>query len=346
MDKKKQMLFNINNFLLAVTDILDVKDCESNGVSKHHALRVAFLSLKVAEKLDFEPREMFDLCAYGLFHNYVDEEKLQLLDINNSSNELSTIVNFVHTIDEKHDFSNENIENRYLIIKQLKDEESKIKEAKILLEYTNTIEIWLDCQSVESMLQYIYSTLHDFTVPLNFEKVLEITMMFGSLNENVDELIQRGSKICDYYNFEHKDKLTFLIACSMMNFGKLAISDKIINKKEKLTKEEFEVVKSNVYYLKNALKKIYGFDDIAKLASRHHEKLNGNGYPTGIGASSLSLKERLISVLNIYNSLLCKKSYRDIYSDEQTIKILHKKAENQDVDKSLVENLEELFISL
>jgi HD-GYP domain-containing protein (c-di-GMP phosphodiesterase class II) len=342
MDKKKQMLFNVNNFLLAVTEILDVRDCEINGVTKHHSLRVAFLSLKIAEKLNFESKEMFDLCAYSLFHNYASEERLNLLDIDNRSNKLSDIVKFVHKIDQKFDFSNQNIENRYLIIAELKKEKSNIF-AKILLESTNTIELWLDCQFTDSMLQYIYSTLHDFTVTLDFEKVLEITIMFGSLYENVEKLVQRGAVLCDYYNFEHKDKLTFLIAVSMMNFGKLAIPSKLIDKKEKLTNEEFEMVKSNVYFIKNALQKIYAFDDISKLASRHHEKLDGDGYPQGIGANALSLKDRLIAVLNIYNSLLCKKSYRDIFTEKQTIKIIHKKVQNKEIDKTIVEDLEHAF---
>ena len=60
MNKKTHMKFNINNFLLATTKILDVRDMETNNVSINHSLRVAFLSLKIAEKLQKEPKLMFD----------------------------------------------------------------------------------------------------------------------------------------------------------------------------------------------------------------------------------------------------------------------------------------------
>ena len=57
MDKKKQMNFNLNNFLLAVTDILDVRDIEANNVSKSHSLRIAYVSLKLGKELKLEPEQ-------------------------------------------------------------------------------------------------------------------------------------------------------------------------------------------------------------------------------------------------------------------------------------------------
>ena len=119
MDKKKQMLFNSNNFLLAVSDILDVRDIEQNGVTKSHSLRVAFLSLKIAQKESFNPKEMFDLCAYALFHNYIDNQRLKLLDIDNKDDKLSSIINYVHLLEEKYNFANEKISNRKTIISEL-----------------------------------------------------------------------------------------------------------------------------------------------------------------------------------------------------------------------------------
>lgn len=346
MDKKKQMLFNINNFLLALTDILDTRECETKGLNSSHSLRVAYISLNVAVKLEYTPKELFDLCAYSLFHNYIDEQKAKLLQIDNTQNKLSDIVELVHKIEVQYDFSKKEIQNRYLIktaLNSLNVNQKQIEITNILIELFEDMEFWLDCQSSHMMQQYIYMNLHDFTTPLDFEKVLEITSMFGSLQEDVSKLLEYGAIMCDYYGFEHKDKYTFLIAASLMNLGKLAISEKIIQKQGKLTDDEYEIVKSNVYYIKNALRNIYSFDDIANWASRHHEKLDGSGYPSGLCANSLSLKDRLISVLNIYNSLLYKKSYREMFSQFQTIKIIHKMAQNLEIDKAISEDFEKVF---
>jgi len=61
MNKKTEMNFNINNFLLATTNILDMKDREINRVSEFHSLRVAYVSLKIGEMLKLEPKMMFNL---------------------------------------------------------------------------------------------------------------------------------------------------------------------------------------------------------------------------------------------------------------------------------------------
>ena len=343
MDKKKQMLFNINNFLLAVTDILDVRDRESNKVSKSHSLRVAYVSLKFAEQLNLEPKEMFDLCAYSLFHNYINDDNAKLLGIDNKSNVLSEIINFVHNIDESFDLSNEDISNRDKIIFSVKNDDSNIKYNEIFLNLSSTVDFWMDCQSSNMILQYIYSSLYDFTEVLTFEEVLKRTSMFGSLYENVDCFLDKCKLMTSFYNFEEKDQWTFLIAASMINFGKLSIPITIIEKKESLTKNEYEIVKSNIYNNKNALRSIYGFDDISKWATRHQEQLNAEGYPSKIKASDLSLKDRLMAILNIYNILLSKRIYRSSFTHKEAMDILTLKAKNYHLDETIIKDIEKVF---
>jgi len=342
MDKKKQMNFNLNNFLLAVTDILDVRDIEVNEVSKSHSLRVAYVSLKLGEQLKLKPKEMFDLCAYSLFHNYINDSNSKLLGIDNSSNKLSNIVDFIHQLDYEFDFSKDGIENRYKIIDVVKENnKEQIKES--FLNISLSIDFWMDCQSPNIIIQYIYSTLYDFTEVLTFEEVLKRTTMFGSLYEDVTSMSEKCAKMIQFYNFEDKDQWTFLIAASMINFGKLSVPDKIIKKTSSLTTEEYELLKSNIYHNKNALRSIYGFDDIAKWATRHQEQLDGNGYPSLLNASDLSLKDRLMSILNIYNSLLSKKVYRIAFTHQETVDILSLKANNYHLDSAIVNDIAEIF---
>jgi len=345
MDKKKQMKFNINNFLLAVTDILDVRDCEKNKVTKNHSLRIAYISLQIAEQLNFEPKEMFDLCAFSLFHHYINENNIKLLKIDDSSNKISDIVNFVHSLDEKYNFSNQKIENRFKIIEELTQNQDENDFKKILLQKSDTIDFWMDCQSSNMMLQYIYGSLYDFTSILTFEEVFDITSMFGSLETNIDTLIDICNKMIHYYNFDEKDRWTFLIAASLVNFGKLSIPEKILNKKDKLSNEEYEIVKSGIYHNKNALKSIYGFDDISKWATRHQEQLDGKGYPSSFGANNLSLKDRLMAVVNIYDSLLSKRAYREKFTHDEVENILSLKEKNYHLDKAIVQDIKLLLLN-
>lgn len=336
MDKKKQMNFNLNNFLLATTDILDYRDCELNNTTKNHSKRVAFVALKIGEQLNLEPKMMFSLCAYSLFHNYIDKDNCVTLNIFDDTGILTKIVNFSHHIDQTY-----NKNKKFISINSNDNYIQHIED--IFLDISKPISFWLDLQYENSILQYIYTTIYDFTIEATFEEILNITTLFGNLFENVSSLLDKSKVMADFYKFEHKDKMTFLIAASMLNFGKLSISKSILEKTSSLSSAEFENLKANVYNNKKALSAIYGFDDISKWASKHHEMLNSNGYPNCIGANDLSLKDRLMACLNIYNALTSTKVYRNKYTHKEAIDIMNIMATNNEIDLSIVNDINGQF---
>lgn len=343
MNKKKEMNFNINNFLLATKDIIDAREIRKKNLKRNHSLRVAYISLKIANKLNYEPKEMFDLCAYSLFHDYIDDEKMILLKIDNKENRLSKLVAEVHMLEEKYDFANITILNRSKFIDFMNKENVDENIKNILVEIIQPLDFWLNCQNVNAMTQFIYKNLYDFTNTLSFTEVLEITSMFGNLYENIEIFLKNCEMACDYFLFDHKEKYTFLIAASMINFGKLYIDDKLLKKKEKLTFTEFEIIKSNIYYNKNALESIYGFDDISKWATRHQETIEGKGYPSCFSGKDLSLKDRLMAILYKYTALLQNRTYRNSYSSIEAINILEKEVQSSQLDKALFEDIKRIF---
>jgi response regulator RpfG family c-di-GMP phosphodiesterase len=336
MDKKKQMNFNLNNFLLATTDILDYRDCETNKTTKNHSKRVAFVALKIGEQLKLEPKMMFSLCAYSLFHNYINKDNCVTLNIFDDTGILTKIVNFSHHIDQTY-----NKDKKFISINSNDNYIQYIED--IFLDISKPISFWLDLQCDNSILQYIYSALYDFTIQSTFEEILNITTLFGDLYEDVSSLLNKCIVMADFYKFEHKDKMTFLIAASMLNFGKLSVPKSILEKTSSLTSQEFENIKANVYNNKKALSAIYGFEDISKWASKHHEMLNYNGYPNCIGANELSLKDRLMGCINKYNALTSSKAYRDKYSHLEAIDIMKTMATNNEIDLAIVNDIDGQF---
>lgn len=340
MDKKKQMNFNLNNFLLATTYILDVRKIEHHTIAENHSLRVAYVSLKIAEKLGTAPKEMFDLCAYSLFYDYMSQEREKLFNFEPSIEKNSAIAKLSSALDFEFDLSKKEIENRKKIINVLEqstDTASSLYK-EIFLQLSSSIDFWLDLQSKEKMLHFIYSTLYDFTQALDFEEIFKITYTFGSLEQNIDSLLENAEKMLDFYGFDQKDRWTFLIATTMVNFGKLSIPSEILFKKGKLTENEYELLQSNIYHNKTALLSIYGFQDIASLSTRHQEKLDGTGYPSKIEAKDLSLKERLMAVLNVYDALRTKKIYRDAFSHEDALENMFVMAKNYYLDETIVKD--------
>lgn len=119
-----------------------------------------------------------------------------------------------------------------------------------------------------------------------------------------------------------------IIASRLYDIGKLGIPDSILLKPGALTPEEFEIIKSHTTLGKNAIEhaeKVLGTElnsmRIAKeLALYHHEKWNGTGYPTKIKGDTIPIPARLMSVVDAYNALTSKRTYKDQVSHDQAVK--------------------------
>lgn len=63
------MKFNLNQFLLAISDALDFVEIDTLGATKFHSKRVAYISLRIAEFYNFNEDEKFDLCSFSILHD-------------------------------------------------------------------------------------------------------------------------------------------------------------------------------------------------------------------------------------------------------------------------------------
>lgn len=385
MDKKRQMNFNLNNFLLSLSNAFDEVESRYNNTSKNHSKRVAYLSLKFALEFNYKQEALFDICAYSLMHNISllkakDDKKEFCLVANEYVNKLpfdfkeqedvlkyqyesfdgngpfkiedydiplfSQFIYFANHIDTKFDLSNSSIENREKVLKYIKENEEVLFSSDLVEcfeEFAKTQSFWLDLENENELLTYIFTTLHDNTIVLDFEELLEITSILTLLTDDDLSIIENASKVAKYYNFEHKDEQTFKIAASLCNIGKLYIDEKILNKKEKLTTKEYEKIKAYPYYTKKVLSNIIGFNDICSYAYKIQEQIDAKGYPFSLEAKDLSLKDRSLTLVNIYTALTSNKPYRKAFSKEEAFDILEQMAKENRVDETIVNDFKEIF---
>ena len=381
MDKKKEINFNLNNFLLALSLAFDHKNQEKFGNSLIYSKRVTFIALKIAQKLNLSPEEMADLCSYSLSHSIAS------LKIDNHSKEyyecaekmierfpfllknknilkyqreyyngsgifkikdsdiplLSKILSFSIELNNKFDLLNCSIKNKNEIKNHLESNRNILFSNEfidIFLELSNNIAFWQDLQNENDILNFIFMNLHDFTKVLSFEELLELcSVIFFSINSE-SNLLKYCEKLCDFYKFVHKDKLTFMIAASVQNIGKLFIPKTIIEKNQTLNEEEYEIIKSYPYFTKKILLNIMGFNDICSWASKVQETINATGYPYSLSGKDLSLKDRLLASLVAYDALRLNKPYRKAYTHKASIKILKEMANSGKLDSSVVDDLD------
>lgn len=111
--------------------------------------------------------------------------------------------------------------------------------------------------------------------------------------------------------------------------GKIQVSDVILNKPGKLTDEEFEKMKNHTLAGKeiitsatDAVSDAGYLKEAINLATYHHEKWNGQGYPYGIAGEEIPLSARVMAVADVFDALVSKRSYKEGFPVEKAFDII------------------------
>jgi HD-GYP domain-containing protein (c-di-GMP phosphodiesterase class II) len=92
--------------------------------------------------------------------------------------------------------------------------------------------------------------------------------------------------------------------------GKLGVSNTILDKPGRLDGEEWIVMQAHATHTHTILSRIPAFAELARVASAHHERLDGKGYPLGLKDHQISLETRIISTADFFDALTADRPYR------------------------------------
>jgi HD-GYP domain-containing protein (c-di-GMP phosphodiesterase class II) len=103
--------------------------------------------------------------------------------------------------------------------------------------------------------------------------------------------------------------------------GKMRIPDAILNKKGKLTPEEFDIIKLHAVYSHKILKETQGIDDISlKVAAQHHERFDGTGYPMGLKGDEIDFYGQMGAIVDVYDAITTDRCYHKANSPHFALK--------------------------
>jgi len=143
-----------------------------------------------------------------------------------------------------------------------------------------------------------------------------------------------------YYQYDLATRAELYLAAALHDVGKLEIPVAILEKPDKLTDEEFMIIKNHVRLTWELLKDIDGFQTVSLWASNHHEKLNGRGYPFGKNAAELDFNSRLVTCLDIYQAVSEDRPYHPGRSHAEAMRILRTFADNGEIDVNIVNDID------
>jgi len=126
-------------------------------------------------------------------------------------------------------------------------------------------------------------------------------------------------------------------AVVMHDIGKVGIPDTILLKPERLTDDEFDVIKTHTNLGSNIIESISSeFTDDTLYLKRcreicrfHHERWDGKGYPDGLSGKEIPLAARILSIVDVYEALVSKRCYKNPFTPAEAAEIIKQGAGSQ-----------------
>jgi diguanylate cyclase (GGDEF)-like protein/PAS domain S-box-containing protein len=123
----------------------------------------------------------------------------------------------------------------------------------------------------------------------------------------------------------HADELNELELSGLFHdIGKISLPDSILNKPSRLTKEEYDIVKSHTRNGYAILRAADEYSDLAKNALYHHEHYDGGGYPDGLKGDAIPIQSRIIHIADAFEAMTSDRPYRKALPEATAIAELKK----------------------
>jgi putative nucleotidyltransferase with HDIG domain len=124
--------------------------------------------------------------------------------------------------------------------------------------------------------------------------------------------------------------------------GKLAVPNEILQKPGALTDDEFDVIKRHPDMGADLVRELGFSAQVGKLVRDHHERLDGSGYPRGLGAPDLDIETRILALCDVFDALLSKRVYRDAWTLADALELISRQSGTK-FDPACVDALERVI---
>jgi len=181
-------------------------------------------------------------------------------------------------------------------------------------------------------------------------KNLEIAMAFTEALDAKDRYTAGHSRRVMEYSlrlgltlgFSENERARLKTAALLHDIGKIGIPDRILQKHERLSREDYAIIKRHPEIGAKILKSIGSFKGLVPPIYYHHERYDGKGYPQGLKSEQIPLAARIIAIADSFDAMTSSRSYRNALSFDLALAELESSRERQ-LDPRLTDAFIELL---
>ncbi|MDI6786081.1 MAG: HD domain-containing protein [bacterium] len=321
----------IQNLSKNITTIIDKKSLISSVINIIiaiiHVERVSIYLLdkerkkyRIYDSLGAQKRREMEFDSIGILLSFLDNEKREIL-LCNLKEEIDKNKNYINLEKDMHKVKADicipiiykNLLLGFLSLgKKLSGDSYNGEDIDIL---------WMLCNETAISLENIRS--HSDTR----EKFLSTVKSLVEIIEARNPYVRNHGKSVAYYSAQVAQELglspetvkAISDGGSLHDIGMIAIDDEIVNKKRRLTEEEFESIKEHPNIGRSLLDSNLFPKEVYDAVQAHHESISGDGYPNELKGNAVLMAARIVAVANAYNAMRSERSYRRALDKEEAI---------------------------
>lgn len=137
-------------------------------------------------------------------------------------------------------------------------------------------------------------------------------------------------------NMDDEELENLILAANLHDIGKIALPDAVINKTDKLSDLEFNLMKKHVE-LGASLLPINELGYLKEAVRGHHEKYDGSGYPDGLKGEQIPKLAQILAIADSFDAMTSQRSYNHVKSAEEAFEDLKKHTKPYGIDGGLGE---------
>ena len=141
-------------------------------------------------------------------------------------------------------------------------------------------------------------------------------------------MLRQLIKITDVYHLTEADIALITTASSLHDIGKIYIPEEILNKPERLTDEEFKIMKTHSKLGADIIQDMHLPQEKPlvhtawEICRWHHERWDGKGYPDGLKGEEIPISAQVVSIADVYDALTSERCYKKAFDHDTAIKMI------------------------
>lgn len=314
----------------------------------------AYKTEEIDKMLEFETINVWEHAIYGylflkyfspleqlaeavLYHHTNWEQLRKIKNIEIEIKELAQILNIADRADVFFENSASNMERFAAYLKTVENIKFSLTSIQLFLDaeiqfpIENQIEtdkeFNLTLEKVPLITSEIQKYLNMMISAIDFRSYYTVTHTIAATSISEQLAVLSG--------MNQREKEEIIWGAMLHDLGKIGIPVKILESNTRLNEEEMTMMKRHVEITEKILENDVSLV-IKQIALRHHEKLDGSGYPKGLCAKELTKSERIVAIADIISALCGKRSYKQEYPKEEVISIITKMSEEGLIDRAIV----------